>query len=264
MKIGVIGLGIIGNACKYGFDKLGHSTFVHDIKFENSSIENVLDTEICYVCVPTPSNEDGSCNVSIVESVIKDLKHFNYGGVIAIKSTVKPTTTEKLKKETGLKICFVPEFLRERCATIDFVENHDLLAVGTNSDEIYELVKKCHGNFPKNIVKLSETEAELLKYYSNIFNAMKVIFANEVYEICQKIGADYSKIKDSYILRGMTKDVYLDVNDNFRGYAGMCLPKDTKALDCFVKELNLDLRLFEVINEENDKFKKTVFDGMRL
>lgn len=263
MKIGIIGLGIIGSACKYGFDKLGHQTYVHDVKFLNSSIKNVLQTDICYVCVPTPSKEDGSCDVSIVESVVDELKENKYHGVIAIKSTVKPTTSERLKKKTGLNICFVPEFLRERCALSDFTENHDLLAIGTEDDEVFELVKKCHGNYPKNIVQMTATEAEMLKYYSNTFNAMKIIFANEIYEVCQKIGADYSKIKDSYILRGMTKDVYLDVNDNFRGYAGMCLPKDTRALHAFIKELGLDLNLFDTLEKENTKFKKTVFKGMR-
>jgi UDP-glucose 6-dehydrogenase len=85
-----------------------------------------------------------------------------------------------------------------------------------------------------------------------------------MYEICQKVGADYSKIKDTFVKRGTTKDMYLDVNDNFRGYAGVCLPKDTKALDCFVKELGLSLKLFETLDNENNKFKKTVFDGMRI
>lgn len=263
MKIGLIGLGVIGSACKYGFEKLGHKVKTHDLKL-GTTILDVLKTDICYVCVPTPSNDDGSCDTTIVEDVIKELKHFNYKGVVAIKSTVKPTTTQKLIEKTGLEICFVPEFLRERCAMSDFTENHDLLAVGTNSDKVFELVKKCHGHYPKKIEKLNPTEAELLKYYSNIYNATKIIFANEMYEICQKVNADYSKIKDAFVKRGTSKDMYLDVNENFRGYAGVCLPKDTKALDSFVKELGLDLKLFETIDKENNKFKKTVFDGMRV
>ena len=263
MKIGIIGLGVIGSACKYGFEKLGHSVKVHDTKLD-SKIIDILNTDICYVCVPTPSNSDGSCDISIVNNVVKELKDYNYRGVVAIKSTVKPTTTEKLKEETGLEICFVPEFLRERCAISDFIENHDLLAVGTDSDEVFELVKKCHGHYPIVVEKLKPTEAELLKYYSNVYNATKIIFANEMYEICQKVGVNYSKIKDAFVRRGTTKDTYLDVNENFRGYAGVCLPKDTKALDSFVKELGLDLKLFEIIDKENKKFKKTVFNGMRI
>jgi len=263
MKIGIVGLGIIGSACKFGFEKLGHKVLVHDIIME-TKLNDLIDCEIIYVCVPTPSNEDGSCNTTIVEQVVLNLKELNYQGIIAIKSTVKPTTTQKLIEQTDLKICFVPEFLRERCAITDFTENHDLLAIGTDSEYIFNLVKKCHGNYPKNVVQLKPTEAELLKYYSNVYNALKITFANEVYEICQKLNVNYSDIKNAFIKRGTTKDIYLDVNDNFRGYAGMCLPKDTKALDSLVKELGLDLELFYIIDKENNKFTKTVFEGMRL
>jgi nucleotide sugar dehydrogenase len=263
MKIGVIGLGVIGSACKYGFEKLGHEVNIHDIKF-NTNMTNILNTEICFICVPTPSDEDGSCNVSIVESVVLELKDLEYDGIIAIKSTVKPTTTQNLIDKTKLKICFVPEFLRERSAISDFIDNHDLLVVGTDSNEIFEKVKNCHGHYPKKIEILNPTEAELLKYYSNTYNATKIIFANEMYEICEKLGINYTKIKDAFVKRGTTIDTYLDVNENFRGYAGVCLPKDTKALDSLVKELGLDLKLFEVIDSENNKFKKTVFNGMRL
>tara|TARA_R100000664_G_scaffold31141_1_gene44460 strand:- start:15679 stop:16470 length:792 start_codon:yes stop_codon:yes gene_type:complete len=263
MKIGIIGVGIIGGACKYGFEKLGHQVICHDILLK-TKIEDVLDCKVVYVCVPTPSTPEGACDTSIVEDVIHELNQHGYAGIVAIKSTVKPTTTEKMIKETGMEICFVPEFLRERCAITDFTENHDLLAVGTHSSIVFNIIKACHGNYPINYAQLKPTEAELLKYYSNVINALKVVFANEMYEICKVVDADYTKIKETFIKRGTTKDLYLDVNDNFRGYAGMCLPKDTRALDSFVKELGLDLKLFEVMESENDKFKKTVFDGMRL
>lgn len=262
MKIGIIGLGIIGSACKFGFEKLGHKVLVHDVIMK-TKLEDLINCEIIYICVPTPSNEDGSCNTSIVEQVVLDINKLSYSGVVAIKSTVKPTTTQNLIEQTDLKICFVPEFLRERCAITDFTENHDLLAIGTESEDVFNLVKKCHGIYPKNIVQLKPTEAELLKYYSNVYNAIKITFANEIYEICQKLNVNYNDIKNAFIKRGTTKDIYLDVNENFRGYAGMCLPKDTKALNSLVRELGLDLDLFYIIDKENDKFIKTVFDGMR-
>lgn len=262
MNIGIIGLGVIGEACKYGFEKLGHSVTVHDIKLE-TSINGILETDITYICVPTPIDSNGGCDTTIVESVVRELDKLNYKGIVAIKSTVKPTTTEGLIKSTSLNLCFVPEFLRERCSISDFTENHDLLAIGTYSDMTYEIVKRCHGNYPKSYVKLTPTEAEILKYFSNVYNALKITFANEMYEICDNVGADYTKIKDTFIKRGTTKDLYLDVNDNFRGYGGVCLPKDTKALDAFVKEIGLDLKLFETIDKENNKFKTTVFNGMR-
>lgn len=262
MKIGIVGLGIIGTACQYGFEKLGHEVLVHDTKFQ-STIDSLLEAEIIYVCVPTPSNPDGSCDTSIVESVVNELIELNYLGIVAIKSTVKPTTTSRLLKQSRMNVCFVPEFLRERCSITDFTENHDLLVVGTDNDYVFNKIVRCHGKYPKKVVQLSPTEAELIKYYSNVFNAMRIVFANEIFEICQAVGANYSKIKDAFVLRGTTKDMYLDVNENFRGYGGVCLPKDTAALAAFTKELNLDMDLFHVIDEENKKFKVTVFDGMR-
>lgn len=262
MKIGIVGLGVIGSACKFGFEKLGHKVLGHDIIL-NTKLSDILESSIIYVCVPTPSKKDGSCDTSIVEKVVLELDQLKYQGVVAIKSTIKPTTTKSLQVKTNLKICFVPEFLRERCAITDFTENHDLLAIGTEDKSIYNLIKKCHGNYPQHVVQLSPTEAEMLKYYSNVFNALKITFANEMYEVCQKIDVNYTKVKEAFVKRGTTKNIYLDVNDNFRGYAGVCLPKDTKALDSLVKELNLDLKLFETIDKENDKFIKTIFKGMR-
>ena len=262
MKIGIIGLGIIGSAVKYGFEKLGHQILVHDIILE-TKIQDVLPAEIVYICVPSPSKEDGSCDTSIVENVVLKLCDLKYNGIIAIKSTVKPGTTQKLIDLTKMDICFVPEFLRERCAIVDFTEKHDLLAVGTHSKEIYDKVVECHGKYPQNYAMLTPTEAELLKYYSNVFNSMKIIFANEMYEVAKAIGADYTEIKNAFVKRKTAVDLYLDVNDNFRGFGGMCLPKDTAALAAFVKKLNLDMKLFETILEENKKFKVTVFDNMR-
>ena len=91
---------------------------------------------------------------------------------------------------------------------------------------------------------------------------MRIIFANEMYEVAKRLDANYSSIKEAYCLRN-TKDMYLDVNENFRGYGGVCLPKDTKAIAALCKRLDLDLKLFETIDSENNKFKMTVFDNMR-
>jgi UDPglucose 6-dehydrogenase len=263
MKIGIIGLGVVGSACEYGFKKLGHEVLQHDLKL-GTKINDVLGSRICYICVPTPSKGDGSCDTSIVDEVVEELKQNDYNGVVAIKSTVKPGTTEKLIEKTKLNLCFVPEFLRERSASSDFVENHDLLAIGTHSKDNFNLIKDSHGKYPEQVVMLKPVEAEMLKYYSNVFNALRITFANEFYEVCKTLGADYTKVKDAFVLRKTTTDMYLDVNDNFRGYGGVCLPKDTAAMAALVKELNLDMNLFGAIEEENKKFKTTVFEGMRL
>ena len=89
MNIGVVGLGIVGSAVKVGFEELGNDVFGHDLTLD-TNLRDVLDTDICYICVPTPPSENGSCDVSIVESVVRDLSALNYNGLVIIKSTVEP------------------------------------------------------------------------------------------------------------------------------------------------------------------------------
>lgn len=263
-KIGVVGVGVVGDAVRYGMEKLGHIVKIYDTKFSDTSINDVLDTDICFICVPTPTKEKYECDVSIVESVVCSLNELKYDGIIAIKSTVPPTTTVNLQnKYNNSKICFVPEFLRERCAVADFTQNHDLCVIGTQSDEIYDFIKKIHGKYPESVIKLEPSEAEFVKYYNNIYNACLVVLANNFYEVCKKLNINYDNVKQAIIMRKHINDFYLDCNENFRGYAGACLPKDVKTFVHLVKELNIDADIFEFLDNENKKYKPTVFQGMR-
>lgn len=263
MKIGIIGLGVVGGAIRYGFEKLGHDVMFHDIALQ-TRIEDILKSEICFLCVPSPSMPDGGCDTSIVEKVISDLASRDYKGVICIKSTVVPGTTERLKeKHNNDRICFVPEFLRERCASLDFVENHDVCIIGCGLEEDYKLIKEAHGHLPRKFKKLTTTEAELSKYFNNVYNATLITFANSFYEVCNASGANYTKVKNAIVSREHIQDIYLDCNKNFRGFGGMCLPKDTKALASLCREKGLNVDFFDNILEENDKYKVTVFKGMR-
>lgn len=264
MKIGIVGLGIVGSAVKYGFEKLGHNVVGHDIR-DGTRLEDVLVSEIVYLCLPTPQGEDGHCDTSVIEDVVSDLIEANeFSGIVAIKSTVTPGTTvrmqEKFKTE---KICHVPEFLRERAAIIDFTDNHDVCIVGTDSDEVFEKVKESHGYYPKQFIRLSPTEAEISKYFNNVYNATLITFANAFYELCQVKGADYSRIKNAMVQRDHIHNKYLDCNDNLRGFGGMCLPKDTAAISALVKEMGMPIELFDAVVNDNKKYKTTVFEGMR-
>jgi UDPglucose 6-dehydrogenase len=263
MKIGIIGIGAVGSANKEGFEYLGHEISVHDVKL-GTEIADVVETEINFLCVPTPSAEDGQCDTSIVESVIKELADINYKGIIAIRSTAVPGFTQRMiDTHKNLAICFVPEFLRERCAADDFIHNHKLLAVGTHDIWVYRKVVRAHGNLPEHTEHLTPTEAEVLKYYNNVYASLRVTFANVMFEICEKLNCDYTTIKNTYIKTGKAVDMYLDVTESLRGYGGMCLPKDTKALASLIEKLDLDLDLIKTIDADNSKFKRTVFNGMR-
>mgnify|MGYP003132250652 FL=1 len=262
-KIGIVGLGIVGEAVQYGMEKLGHCVTVHDIRLD-TNLADIIDTEICFICVPTPSKDDLQCDTSIVKEVIKDLHDLQYNGIIAIKSTVPPTTTEKLQsKYNNNKICFVPEFLRERCAITDFSQNHDICIIGSVSKKICKFIQKIHGRYPKQFKYLTPTEAEFVKYYNNIYNATLITLANNFYEMCVSLGIDYNAIKEAIVCRDHINDIYLDCNENFRGYAGACLPKDVKAFAHLAKELKSNAGIFKFLDDENKKYKPTVFPGMR-
>lgn len=262
MNIGIIGLGVVGSACQAGFNLQGHRVLIHDPKF-GTDIAGILDSEIVYVCIPTPTMPDGSCDLTQIETVIAQLKERKYSGVVAIKSTVTPGTTDLLMDRYGIDICFVPEFLREWCAYDDFVINHKLLAVGCRNNRMFEIVKQSHGSLPQKICCLRSTEAEILKYYSNVFNALRITFANNMFEICQAFDADYNKIKDAYLLRETATEDYMNCSEQLRGFGGMCLPKDTKVLIHLIESLGLELDLIKSIDHDNRKFKKTLHQQMR-
>jgi nucleotide sugar dehydrogenase len=270
MRIGIVGLGVVGSAIKYGFEKLGHEVLCHDLKLR-TTIQSIISAEIVFICVPTPPLEDGSCDISNVESVVREIvdqQRFSrdFSQTIAVKSTVTPGTTDYFIRSYGQdNICFVPEFLRERMSLSDFTENHPLCAVGTISDLCFEKICEAHGRYPKRFVQMKPVEAELLKYTHNFFNALRIIFANEMFDVANRLGADWMEIKDALVDTCQIPNAYLDVTSGMRGFRSPCLDKDVPALAALARKLGLEhLRLFDVVMEENDKFPRSALAGMRL
>ena len=261
MKIGIIGRGFVGGAIEVGFESQRHEVLVHDTKL-NTKIQDVLEAPLLYVCVPTPSSEDGSCNTNIVESVLGELSELNYSGAVCIKSTIVPGTTQRFRQLfNNLNIGFVPEFLREKTAVQDFLYNNNVLVIGSEDEEVIELVKESHGVLPTHTVTMTPTEAELTKYFSNTYKAMRVTFANAFYNLCQSMGSDYDKVKDAFLFHGVGDGHYLRVNKEFGGFGGTCLPKDSKALAKLVDDLGLPMEVFRVIVSDNEIFTKTGQEG---
>lgn len=264
-KLGVVGLGIVGDATRFCFSTLGHNVIVHDIKL-STKIEDVIDTEACYICVPTPTVKDGlSCDVSIVEDVVAQLSNLNYKGIAVIRSTVKPGTTASLQaKHPDLKICHVLETLRERFSYSDATENCDILVIGTEDQSAYEIVRSHFGHYPKKTFKMPSTESELAKLFSNSYHMMLVVFANSFYEICQSYGANYDNIKGAIQARPHVSKMYMDVSDKLRAANGVCLLKDSRSLMNICEEKAPHVELFHHLIRENSKYKQTVFEGMRM
>ena len=242
MKIGIVGLGVVGTACKDGFEKGGHTVKGHDIVL-GTHITMLSDCEIIYLTVPTPSMPDGACDTSIVASVAGELSEMDYSGIVAVKSTVPPGTVDNLGKEfTNLNMCFVPEFLKERSASEDFI-NHGTLIVGAQTQEQGDLIYKSHAHLTSNWLMVSPAEAESVKYFHNVFNAVRISFANEMFDICKTVNASYDKVLTGAISRNSYGSDYLRVNEDFRGYAGVCLPKDVAALGKFCENNNINRKI---------------------
>lgn len=254
--IGIIGKGIVGEALFVGFQAIGHQVCVHDIKLD-TTVSDVERSDVVFVCVPTVSLADGHCDTIVVESVLGELDTIGYQGIVAIKSTVIPGTTQRLIDQyPNLRICFCPEFLKEKSAEADFLGNMDVLIVGTHDKDVYDTIVKVHKHIPHNVAdQLTPTEAEMAKYFCNVYNALRITFASGMYRVCGEIDVDYQKILAACIKRDNIDPNYLKAGINYIGYGGKCLPKDSSAFSSFVKDLGIDLDLFHTIVSDNIKHK---------
>lgn len=255
-------MGMVGSAMRHGMVRIGNTVTTYDIKHPETSLKDVLDTDTVFICVPTPSAEDGRCDTSIVDQVVEDLAKEGYRGLITIKSTVEPGTTDRLATQyPNMRLAFCPEFLREKAQYVDFVENHYVCVVGASNDKDYEVLREAHGSLPKNVARMTPLEAELSKYFWNVFNALRIVYANQFYDVAKAVGADYQKIKNALVKHPNISDAYLEANENMRGFGGNCLPKDTLAFARYAAE-HLDraqgLTIFDGIVEINKRYKTTV------
>ena len=116
------------------------------------------------------------------------------------------------------------------------------------------MVINCHGDYPKNVIELTPQEAEFVKYYSNVFKAVKITFANSFGKICDKFNIDYSSVLKAFELENVKETSYLKYSKELGGFGGMCLPKDVQALSKLVEKEDIDVNLFKFILEENEKF----------
>ena len=262
-RIGIIGQGFVGTAIKHGFDAkadLRIETFdigKPDLSTKGSTKEVVEVCDIIFVCVPTPMKSNGECDVSIVESVLDEIsKALTVGECIAvIKSTVIPGSTAKwnLKyRDSGLNVVFNPEFLVEASAKEDFLNQTRIILGGepkyTNS--IAELYRRA---FWCAIVQVDSTTAESVKYMTNTFLAVKVSFANEIYQVCQNLGINYEILKDLVCLDPRINHNHFQVPgpDGNTGFGGHCFPKDLIAFLNFAKSLGVNPSMLEATWEKN-------------
>ena len=258
--IGIIGQGFVGNAVYQKFKNYYEiNTFDLDESKCNGSEQRTLDNEIVFVCLPTPMNEGGSCNTSIVEWAVKRCFEFGKSKIVVIKSTIPPDTTKKLnEKYPSLQIVFNPEFLTERNAVSDY-ENQNRIILGGPRPATTKLKQIFSKVFPKaHIIKTDSTHAEMVKYLTNSFLATKVSFANEMYQICGKLDIDYDKVVEYATFDDRLGKSHWNVPgpDGDFGYGGHCFPKDVKALIHLAEELELYPTMLRATDKKNNVVRK--------
>jgi len=224
----------------------------------------VLGSDISFICVGTPSLRNGKLDLGHIEKVAREigaaLKRKNSHHLVVLRSTVLPGTTESvlapiLERESGKRggadfaVCYNPEFMREGSAVADFLEPPYTI-LGSQNPIHLEPLRALYKNTPGKVFETSITVAEMVKYLSNAFHAVKVAFANEVGTLCKHLAVDAEAVTEIF-----TSDSRLNISPAYLSpgfaFGGSCLPKDVRALTYRAKELDLRLPLLESLLPSN-------------
>ena len=226
---------------------------------------SVQKSDVCFICVGTPSYQDGSINLTQVKEAAKQIGKALIGrkqyGVVVVKSTVIPGTTENLvlpalerysKKKAGkdFGVCMTPEFLREGRAVKDFLfPNEQGIIIGEFDKKSGDVLYDVYRDFGAKILRTDLKAAEMIKYARNSYLALDISFANEIANFCQEIDVDYLDVKS-----GMEMDSRIGTGRFLSagvGFGGSCFPKDVKAIVAKAKEIGIKPKMLEATLEVN-------------
>ena len=295
MNVSIIGSGYVGSVTGAGLADLGNQVTLVDIDNEkvkkiNSGASPIFEpglpeliqknkkrlkattdfysavqnSDITFICVGTPSNEDGSIDLTFVESAADTiglaLKRKETFHTVVVKSTVFPGTVESLvkpviKKASGKKyaqdfcVAFNPEFLREGSAIHDFTDP-DRIIIGVENRQSEEILQQIYHHFtcPKLITDIKT--AEMIKYASNAFLAVKISYANEIGNVCKVLNIDSAEVFKGV---GLDKRINPSFFGTGIGFGGSCFPKDLKAFIASAKNLGLDTKILQSVVEVNEE-----------
>lgn len=229
------------------------------------------DSEVLFISVGTPPDEDGSADLKYVLAVARDCgKHINDYLLVVTKSTVPVGTSQKVKQalqeeldKRNVKIDFDvasnPEFLKEGAAIDDFLKP-DRIVVGLESERAEDLMKSLYKPFTLNghpVIFMDIISAEMTKYAANSMLAAKISFINDIANLCEIVGADINKVR-----KGIGSDSRIGHKFIYPGigYGGSCFPKDVQALIKTASEHNYELRVLKAVEAVNNDQKLVLFN----
>lgn len=254
-----------------GLDELINKTVSSG--FLKATNTEIPDADISIICVGTPSNDNGSLDLRYIKQVASDigkyLKGLNHYHVVVNRSTILPGSIETiivpiLEKESGKKLgedfgaCMNPEFMREGTSIYDYY-NPPFTLIGSNDEKSAKLVAQLYENIEAPLYFTNIKVAEMVKYASNTFHALKVTFANEIGNICKKLQIDSHEVMDIF-----SKDNKLNISNYYLkpgfSFGGSCLPKDLRAITYKARELDLDTPLLNSLMISNQKQVENAFN----
>jgi UDPglucose 6-dehydrogenase len=242
------------------------------LRFTNSTQEGVDGSQVIFIAVPTPPQNDGSVDMTFIEKVAREiaaaLKPGEYR-VVVDKSTVPVKTGERVAATIGrynktaeFDVVSNPEFLREGCAVPDLMKP-DRIVVGSNSQRATDLMKRIYDPFKAPVLVTDINSAELIKHAANSFLSLKISYINALSAICEASGADVELVADGI---GMDKRIGRQFLNAGLGYGGSCFPKDVKAFIAIAEEIGVPFTLLKEVEKINalqlERFLRKMRDGL--
>lgn len=286
-SIAVIGQGFVGGSLTTVFSERGFNVYAYDkagkyahgarpshddmaAGYPGSIAELIVDNEeggtpgfsnVYFVCLPTPMYDDGSADLSIVESALQELADVSGERIAVVKSTVPPGSTEAWNKKfnkQGLYVVFNPEFLTEANA-LDDMRNQNRIILGGPRPWINKVKQIFQTAFPTvPLIKTSSTTAEMVKYLTNNFLTVKVAFANEIYQVCEALDKSGLNVDYDKVVEYAKHDERLGLShwavpgpDGHFGFGGSCFCKDINAMISIAKGLNIDPKVMQAAWDKN-------------
>lgn len=303
MQILIVGIGYVGLVTGACFAEMGHTVIGLDIdsqkiehlkngiipifepgleelvkrnlqqkrlRFTTDYAKAVEEADVCFIAVPTPSRDDGSCDTSYVQAAARQIAKAMKGYKIIVNKSTVPVGTaalvssilrDILGKDAPFDVVSNPEFLKEGAAVQDCLKP-DRIVIGADSLKAAEVLKAIYAPFTLShdrILVMDTLSAEMTKYAANAMLAARISFMNEIAEICKKVGANVNEVR-----KGIGSDTRIGYSFLYPGvgYGGSCFPKDVRALIATAKQVGCQPLLLEATDAVNEKQKKVLGQKM--